>query len=219
MNKTTLKQLIKLLRSYRNDGLVNIVRKDNITTIMATHEDYASMIICAQYTKGPDYDKIVLADIEIDQDEIKGDKKDLPLLKMPYLPEFCDHIVNVKMIGKDFADPVKRHAAAIRRKDPKSDRWYNYTRFDFRETRMVIATEDADLFSRTVIVSRQIIPKTEQLLNQHFDTVMLNDRIFRHLTPENLTVKIQEDKYPLELEFWVGPVQCYYIQSPRIVRE
>ena len=220
MSKPTLKQLSKLLRSFRKDGLVNIVRKDNITAIQAMHEDYASMIACAQRsTEGPDYDEIVLGNIEIEADGIGGDKKDQTLLKKPYLPEFRDHIINVKLIGETFANPVKKHATAVRYKDHRTYRWCNNTRFDFKQTRVVIATRDADLSARTVIVSCQYIPETGRLLNQHFDTAMLNERIFRHLTPEDLTIKIQEDTYPLELEFWIGPVQCYYIQSPRIVRE
>lgn len=219
MSKPNLKQLSKLLRSYRKDGLVNIRRKDDITTIRAMHEDYASMITCAQTTGGEDYDEFVLENIEIEADEIRGDKKDLPPLKMPHLPEFCDHTVNVKPIGKDFADPVKKHAAAIRYKDPKTSQWCNHSRFDFKAGWMVIATGDADLSTRTVIVSKQRIPEAGRLLNQHFDTVMLNERVFRHLTPEDLTVKIQADKYPLELLWHCGPMQCYYIQSPRIVTE
>ena len=219
MSNPTPKRLSKLLRSFRDDGLVNISRKDNITTIRALQEDNVSMITCAQHTEGPDYDEIVLGNIEIEQDEIRGDKQDQPPLKIPYIPEFCDHMVNVKLIGKDFADPVKKHAAAVRYKDARTGNWCNNTRFDFKKTRMVIATGDADLSARTVIVSNQYIPETGRLLDQNFDTVMLADRIFRHLTPEDLTVKIQEDKYPLELEFLVGPAQCYYIQAPRIARK
>ncbi len=220
MSKPSLKQLSKLLRSYRNDGLVNIRQKDGITTIRAMHDDYASMITCAQTTGGEDYDEFVLENIEIEADEIRGDKReDIPLLKMPHLPEFCDHVVNVKLIGKDFADPAKKHAAAVRGKDPKSGQWCNSSLINFRKTRMVIATRDGDLSARTVIVSSQLIPVTGRLLNQHFDTVMLTERIFKHLVPEDLTVKIQADKYPLELIWHCGPMQCYYIQSHRIVTE
>ena len=219
MSNPTPKQLSKLLRSFRDDGLVNIVRKDNITTIKAVQEDGASMITCAQHTEGADYDEILLGNIEISQDEIKGDKQDQPPLKIPYIPDFSNHIINVRLIGETFADPVKKHAAAVRYKDHRTLQWCNNTRFDFKKTRMVIATGDFDIAAKTIIVSSQYIPETGRLLDQNFDTVMLTDRIFRHLTPEELTVKIQEDKYPLELEFWIGPVQCYYIQSPRIVRE
>jgi hypothetical protein len=219
MSKPGLAQLQKLLRAYRDDGLVNIARKDGITTISAMHEDHVSMLVCAQNTGGKDYDELVLADIELDDDKIQGDKQDgMKPLKMPRLPDICDRTIDVKLLGKTLADPVKKHAAAMKCQDLKTKKWICFTRFDFRCTRMVLCSRESYIPDGTeVITTRQYIPETGRLLNQHFDTVMLTKRIFRHLTPVEITLKIQAETYPLELTFWVGSMQCYYVQSPMVV--
>ena len=178
------------------------------------------MLVCGQHTSGDDYEELVLAGIELEADEIRGDKQDgMKPLKMPYLPEFCDHAINVKLIGKTLADPCKKHAAAMKRKDPKTEKWVCSTRFDFRRTKMVLCSRESDVGYTEAITTRQFIPETGRLLEQYFDTQMLTERIFRHLVPEEITLKVQGDKYPLELIFNVGPMQCYYVQAPRIVRE
>lgn len=214
VHKPSLANLSKLLNAYRLDGVVNISRKAGITTIRTMSDDYVTAFKCALHTPGEDYTEISIRNIVITAGEISGDKLD-EVVRIARCPEFEKHLVSFNVDGQNFADVIQKHSRVIT--DVQKGIPCSATRMDIRRNLLWMYTKRQDVGVRELYSSRLNISETETLTHQLYDVKILYDTIFKCVTPEEITVRIQTDSYPLELIFNCGPVQCYYVQAHRVV--
>lgn len=215
MSRSSITALTKLLRAYNKNGIVNIIRKDGVTSVTTMSDDYVTIFKCAMNTIGEDRDEISVKNVSINTQEggVEGDQQD-DIMRIARLPEFGHHLINFNADGPLLTAAIKNHAAITTKThngQPISEMVMN-----IKGNILYLSTIRKDVGINEFHHSRLNITETERLPGQRFDAKILYEQLLKWIKPEEYNILIQYDKYPLEIRFRCGTIQCYYIQAPRI---